>query len=245
MNAGMHAEGPDRSPWPRKREDGSISIGARFAASTDSQRAAVRRVLADWNARRAGADWNTRGVVTGDLASEPYVVVVDGGTVDVVAEVRPGSWGWKIILGLMTDRIDKETDATFEGYVDQVSGALRAAGRLGWRAIDSERWGDPRWAFLDAARPRLLAAFAAEGVIRIEYVAVFPETYGVAVWLCTTMDNERDALELSNARSVVQQILLDVGFSEEELKGSGLGITKQSQETVDRHFEGNWFYAMK
>jgi hypothetical protein len=118
--------------WPRKREDGSMSVAARFAAPTDAQTAAVRRVLADWNTRKA---------VTDELVSQPYVVVMDAETIDVVAEVRLGSWGWKYILGALADRIDKDTDATFEGYVDRVSEVFRAAGRLGWRAIDEERWG--------------------------------------------------------------------------------------------------------
>jgi hypothetical protein len=243
--AGTHAEEADRPPWPCKRGDGSMSIGARFKASPGPQRDAVARVLSGWNARRARSDWKTRGVVKDELASEPYVVVVDDETIDVVADVRPGSWGWKIILGLMTYRIAAETDATFEGYLDRLSGVLRPAGELGWRAIDSERWGDPRWGFLDAARPMLLAAFAANGVTQVDYVAVFPEIDGVSVWLCTTTDAERDALDLSSARPLVRQIMLHVGFSEQALSGSGLGVTKQSQETVDRDFKGKWFYAMK
>ena len=105
---------------------------------------------------------------------------------------------------------------------------------------------DPRWAFLDDAQPRLLAAFGADGVTSVRYVAAFPHLDGVAVWLCTTTDAERDALGLTAPRlNDVRRILLDVGLGEEELSGSGLVTTKQSQETVDREFEGNWLYAMR
>lgn len=108
----------------------------------------------------------------------------------------------------------------------------------------SETAPDPRWKFLEDARPELLRAFGPRGVVRIEFVAAFPELDDFAVWLCTNTDDERDRLGLDNPlRDAVRAILLKTAFSAEQLHG--LMTTAQSQETVDRDCEGSWFYALR
>jgi hypothetical protein len=121
---------------------------------------------------------------------------------------------------------------------------------------------DRRWGYLDDARQPLLDAFADDGVIRIEYVAGFPEVPLLSVWLCTTTDAQRDALSVHRDRTgmpvervvremrvttpvatTVRTTLLAHGFTEGDL--DGLIVVAQSQETVDRDYEGSWFYATR
>lgn len=86
--------------------------------------------------------------------------------------------------------------------------------------------------------------FGPQGVVRIEVVAAFPEQDEFAIWLCTATDQERDRLGLDQPRiDQVRTILLEAGFSPNQLHG--LVTTVQSQETVDRDYEGSWFYALR
>jgi hypothetical protein len=101
---------------------------------------------------------------------------------------------------------------------------------------------DHRLASLEAARKPLLVAFAAAGVTRIGYTGAFPELDPLVVWLCTRTDEQRDALNPTNPQHArVYQVLIDAGFSEDELRG--LGTVAQSQETVDRDYGSSWFQA--
>lgn len=119
---------------------------------------------------------------------------------------------------------------------------------------------DRRWSLLEGAKGRLLGAFAGDGVRRIEYVAGFPRSGWIAVWLCPDTDDQRDALAATPAapstsgvvRQVVveaavatkvREVLLQAGFGGDEL--AGLVVVAQSQETVDRDYEGSWFYALR
>ena len=105
---------------------------------------------------------------------------------------------------------------------------------------------DPRWELVEHARPALLASFADRGVLRVEYVAAWPDLAGVAVWLCTDTDASRDALGVENPASVeVEAILRGCGLSDSDLAPGLLVTTAQSQETVDRDYRGSWFYAMR
>ena len=78
---------------------------------------------------------------------------------------------------------------------------------------------------------------------RVEYTAA-SDLDGFAVWLCTDTDAQRDALGTSNPRlEPIRQVLASVGFVASELTHSS--STAQSQETVDRDYQGNWFLAMR
>ena len=103
---------------------------------------------------------------------------------------------------------------------------------------------DHRWDLLEQARPRLLAALREEGVSRIEFVAAFPGQHRIAVWLGTGSDAERDLLgERNPGLVVVRQVLVETGFELRDL--DGLVTVAQSQETVDREYEGSWFFATR
>jgi hypothetical protein len=100
---------------------------------------------------------------------------------------------------------------------------------------------DPRWALLEQLEPILLQRFDPDGVTAVRFIAWFSALPGFSVWLCTSTDIEREALHVAAAQVAVRQIALSVGFSEVDEPG----VVAQSQETVDRDFEGSWFYAMR
>jgi len=103
---------------------------------------------------------------------------------------------------------------------------------------------DPRWGLLETARPNLLAAFAEDGVVRVEANAAFPHVDSIGICLCTTSDVQRDAMGRANPGiERVRSALMDVGFTREQL--TELTTTAQSQETVDRDYQGSWFYALR
>jgi hypothetical protein len=100
---------------------------------------------------------------------------------------------------------------------------------------------DERWTVLQDLEPALLRAFSNAGVVRIEYVSAFPQD-DAWVWLGTATDTERDALAAS--QHVLEQVQLIVerhGFTAEKVSG----VTVQSEETVNRDFNGSWFYALR
>lgn len=76
----------------------------------------------------------------------------------------------------------------------------------------------------------------------VQFVAAFPDLDGVSVWLCTDSDHQRDALSRNGyERDTVVEIFHSLGFPESE----EILTTAQSQETVDRDYEGSWFFAMR
>jgi hypothetical protein len=103
---------------------------------------------------------------------------------------------------------------------------------------------DARWVILATARARLIERFADHGVNRVEYVAAFPNQDDFSVWLCTQTDEQRNRLGATNPLLAdVREVLENAGFPARQL--SYLATITQSQETVDRDYEGNWFYAMR
>lgn len=92
-------------------------------------------------------------------------------------------------------------------------------------------------------RPTLLRAFGESGVVRIEYVAAFPDRDDAWVWLGTGTDAERDALAGTEPRilSQVREIAERHGFSAACVSG----VVLQSEETVTRDYQGSWFYALR
>ena len=102
---------------------------------------------------------------------------------------------------------------------------------------------DRRWSLLQEMEPALLEAFSELGVIRIEYVAAFPDLDGAWVWLGTATDAERDAFgdNLPHALAGVRQIAERCGFPPDQVNG----LTVQSAETVARDYEGSWFSALR
>jgi hypothetical protein len=58
---------------------------------------------------------------------------------------------------------------------------------------------DRRWGLLEESREPLLRTFGSLGVVLIEFVGAFPELDSVGVWLGTSTDQERDALDRAAA----------------------------------------------
>ncbi|MCI0425155.1 MAG: hypothetical protein L0Z47_04790 [Actinobacteria bacterium] len=103
---------------------------------------------------------------------------------------------------------------------------------------------DDRWTLIETATPQLLDRLGPDGVTAIRYTAAFPDDDDLAVWLCTSTDTERDRLDTDNPRlDVVREVLAAVGLTNDRL--GVLATVAQSQETVDRDYRGNWFYALR
>ena len=96
----------------------------------------------------------------------------------------------------------------------------------------------------EAATERLRARFADDGVVRAEYVVGFVKPYGVSVWLGTETDAQRDKLAaFPGLHASVADVLAEVGMTESEYVYRGVVV--QSEETVQRDYEGSWFYALR
>jgi hypothetical protein len=103
---------------------------------------------------------------------------------------------------------------------------------------------DPRWHLLKHAKTRLVELFGSDGVTEVRVGAAFPQVNGVDVWLCTLADDEKVRLQAKPHRfDNVKAVLRSAGFSDVDVAKST--VTVQSQETVDRDFEGSWFYATR
>lgn len=97
---------------------------------------------------------------------------------------------------------------------------------------------------LENAEHELLKRVEARGVTRVASVAAFPDVPGAWIWLCTMTDAERDNLiEDPTIVSTGLSTLEDAGFVSSDTSRSGVVV--QSQETVDRDFEGSWFHAQR
>jgi hypothetical protein len=101
---------------------------------------------------------------------------------------------------------------------------------------------DRRWDCV-IAQTKLGEAFAHEGVHRVGYVSAFPDRDQCAVWLGTNTDSEVSQLRVPDLSVRVAAVLADAGFLGPDL--AGLPVITQSEETVDRDYDGNWFYALR
>lgn len=97
---------------------------------------------------------------------------------------------------------------------------------------------------LKDAEVRLLDTFADSGVATIKYVVGFVEPYEVSVWLGTETDAQRDALgRRQGLHETVADALVASGIDGSDAVFDGVVV--ESQETVDREYEGSWFYALR
>ena len=102
------------------------------------------------------------------------------------------------------------------------------------------RW-RPGTAVMDRLREALLREFSEDGVVRVEFVPTFSPPFRFWVWLGTDTDARGE--ELTRDGTVGERIVeaatrLDLGAPYE-------GFTITSQETVDRDYEGSWFYRLR
>lgn len=78
----------------------------------------------------------------------------------------------------------------------------------------------------------------------VEFVSAFPTQDEVWVWLATATDGQRDALPPKEPLlAAVRQAVADAGYPVDELDNIHSAV--QSQETVDRDYEGSWFFALR
>ncbi len=87
----------------------------------------------------------------------------------------------------------------------------------------------------------IVRALAAKGVMRVEHVVAFSPPFDYWLWLGTSTDDERD--RLMRDRSIVG-LLRDL-TQRHGPKATFEGFTVESQETVDRDYEGSWFYRLR
>lgn len=100
----------------------------------------------------------------------------------------------------------------------------------------------PDWEQLQRIKESLLVAFSDRGVRRVEFATAFSEPYVSEVWLGTSTDDERDALlDVHDLLELVADAVQASGLDSSLITGA----TSQSQETVDRDYEGSWFYALR
>lgn len=96
---------------------------------------------------------------------------------------------------------------------------------------------------LDSVESNIVEALGHRGVTRVEWVVGFIRPFHVSAWLVTSSDTERDALPPQPFREEVHSMVLDAGPPSGDL--GKLDTHVQSQETVDRDYEGSWFYALR
>jgi hypothetical protein len=107
-----------------------------------------------------------------------------------------------------------------------------------------QRAGRDVWAALEQATPAIVRTLAPKGVVDVQYVVGFVHPFSVHVWLVTATDAERDALGSRNpSLAEVTSAILASGFPAEHATIDG--TVAQSQETVEREYEGSWFYALR
>ncbi len=94
---------------------------------------------------------------------------------------------------------------------------------------------------LKAFEAALVKRFALHEVERVEHVVAFLPPFDFSLYLGTTTDERRDALAAipdldESIREVAVGIRLHTLYD---------GFTVESQETVDRDYEGSWFYYLR
>jgi hypothetical protein len=104
---------------------------------------------------------------------------------------------------------------------------------------------DRHWGLLEDSQRPLLNAPGPLGVMRVELVGAFPELNSVGVWLGTMTDHARDRLDRAAVGDLVRQVLLAVGFTPDELTDLAVVPESESQETVERDYDGSWYYATR
>lgn len=99
----------------------------------------------------------------------------------------------------------------------------------------------PDWDQLEKMRQVLVLDLSDRGVTKVEFVTAFVEPFQSSVWLCVSSDAERD--ELLTKPDLLE--LVHAALRSNQLDASLIdSATAQSQETVNRDYEGSWFNAL-
>lgn len=90
------------------------------------------------------------------------------------------------------------------------------------------------------ASQHVVETFAKAGCVEVHWIATSMTGPASAAWLVTATDAERDVLGADQQlKARLDSRLAELGLPEVE------HVVVQSQETVDREFQGSWFYAMR
>jgi len=92
------------------------------------------------------------------------------------------------------------------------------------------------------AIPAIVAATAGQGVVDAQWFIAF-HGYPV-IWLVTTADTEKEEVAARGFFRPEVLVPLRVAGVRSDL-ADRTHVTVESQETVDRDFQGSWFYAMR
>lgn len=103
------------------------------------------------------------------------------------------------------------------------------------------RQAEPNWRVTRRLEKALLRDFEAQGVCHVEIVVAFSQPFAFWVWLGTATDAEREQLQADatineRIRAEAAGLLLEARYE---------GWTVESQETVDRDYQGSWFYRLR
>ncbi|MHB9860221.1 hypothetical protein [Streptomyces sp. YIM S03343] len=106
-----------------------------------------------------------------------------------------------------------------------------------WRAKQPK----PDWERLKRVEDGLLREFAVDGVTLVEFVVAFSQPFYYSVWLGVSTDQERDACQQdATFDGRVRRVA-----AEHDMAELYDGLVIESQETVDRDYEGSWFYRRR
>lgn len=104
----------------------------------------------------------------------------------------------------------------------------------------SSRASQPDWRMMRRLEQKLMREFAAEGVVRVEFVIAFSEPLS-SRWLGTHTDAERDTLTTDTF--VDGRIRMHIAALNAATLYRSFAV--ESQETVDIEYEGSWFYRLR
>jgi len=99
---------------------------------------------------------------------------------------------------------------------------------------------EPDWQAMSRIEAGLLDEFRADRVDRVEFVVSFIEPFQFSVWLGTGSDAERDAVQTATIDARIRAVA-----AREGMDTLYRVCTVESQETIDRDFEGSWFYRLR
>jgi len=109
--------------FPRKRDDGSLSVAARFSVSNPATCGRIEDYVTGWV-----HGVMIRSDLLEDLSTLPRVVTRGETLVDVVFDAEPGSRRWKDwMVCLARDLKSWNTSITFECFFDLVANAPHPA----------------------------------------------------------------------------------------------------------------------
>lgn len=99
----------------------------------------------------------------------------------------------------------------------------------------------PSWRALKRLAKALRREFARDGVAHVEYVIAFSDPFDFWVWLGTRSDRDRDILATEPTAGERIRALA----SAHEVGELYEGFSVESQQTIDREYQGSWFYRLR